>query len=356
MTKESTINTIEKNSTPSSLLKMEKYLNDGFKKKYDEFDKIIKPINEIPDVCHSDVLSTGIYELDKLLEIDPVAKIGGLLEGRIYEYWGPAGTSKTTHALHIVAEAQKKYPEKWPVFIDTEHSLSKAYANIIGVDLNRLYMAQPTNAEQGMEIVYECARNPDVSLIVLDSVAALIPQKLLNQEMGKELVGTHAKMVSQAMAKITPEIGKNKKILVCANQVRENVGGYIVRPEPTGGHALKFYSTARWSLKSDTKDSDTKGVHHITATIQKNKFNGLKSKATYDLVLGHGFPKAYQAISYGFDNGVIEAKGGGNFVYGDMKFRGKDNFVNFLLENPQSVVDIFDGVVPDGIVNNDSEE
>ncbi len=282
---------------------------------------------EIPKV---EAISTGCLTLDVALGI------GGIPQGRIIEIYGPESSGKTTVALHCVAEVQKKGGTA--AYVDAEHALDPVYASKLGVNLDDLYISQPDSGEQALEIVETLVRSGAIDIIVIDSVAALTPQAELDGDMGDSHVGMQARLMSQALRKITAATSKSKCTLIFINQLREKIGVMYGNPETTtGGKALKFYSSVRIEVrKADTiKDGSDIVGNHVKAKIVKNKVAPPFKVAEFDIMYGTGISNMGCVLDLAVENGFIQ-KSGSWFSYNDEKIgQGRDKAMDFLKSHPE---------------------
>ena len=261
-----------------------------------------------------DAISTGSIGLDLALGV------GGVPRGRIIEVYGPESSGKTTLALHVLAEAQKKGGDV--AFIDVEHALDPVYAEALGVDINNLLVSQPDTGEQAMEICEALVRSGAIDAIVVDSVAAMVPRAEIEGEMGDSHVGLQARLMSQAMRKLTSVIGKTNTVCIFINQLREKVGVVYGNPEvTTGGRALKYYSSVRIDIRrvEGLKDSSGQFIgNHTRAKIVKNKVAPPFREAEFDIMFGEGISKMSELIDPGVKLGIVQ-KSGAWFNYGDIR-------------------------------------
>lgn len=283
-----------------------------------------------------DAISTGS------LTLDIATGIGGLPRGRIIEIYGPESSGKTTLALHCVAEAQKLGGEA--AFIDAEHALDPVYAENLGVDIDSLLVSQPDNGEQALEITEQLVRSGAVDIIVVDSVAALVPRTEIEGDMGDSHVGLHARLMSQALRKLAGSISKSNCVIIFINQLREKVGVIYGSPEvTTGGRALKFYASMRMDVrKTETlKASGNEFVGSRTKVkIVKNKVAPPFKQAEFDIMYGTGISKTGEILDLAVELGIIK-KGGSWFSYGDRRLgQGRDNVKALLLEEPDFAKDL----------------
>ena len=289
-----------------------------------------------------DSISTGSLGLDLALGV------GGMPRGRIIEVYGPESSGKTTLALHVLAEAQKAGGEV--AFIDVEHALDPAYARALGVDIDSLLVSQPDTGEQAMEICEALVRSGAIDAIVVDSVAAMVPKTEIEGEMGDSHVGLQARLMSQALRKLTGIIGKTNTVCIFINQLREKVGVVYGNPEvTTGGRALKYYSSVRVDVRriEGLKDSAGNFIGNRTrAKIVKNKVAPPFKEAEFDIMFGEGISKVGELIDLGVKLGIVQ-KSGAWFNYGDTRLgQGRDNAKIFLKEHPE-VADEIEKIIRD---------
>ena len=275
-------------------------------------------------------VSTGSLGLDIALGI------GGLPKGRIVEVYGPEASGKTTLALHVVAEEQCN--KGICAFVDAEHALDPTYARKLGVDVDELLISQPDTGEQALEITDTLVRSGAISLIVVDSVAALTPKSELEGEMGDSQVGTQARLMSQAMRKLTGSISRSNCMVIFINQIRMKIGVMFGSPETTtGGNALKFYSSVRLDIRriGAIKNRDEVIGNTTRVKIVKNKMAPPFKMAEFDILYGSGISKGGELIDLGIKCGIVE-KSGSWYSYGDERIgQGRLNAVSFLEQNPQ---------------------
>ena len=282
-----------------------------------------------------DSISTGSLSLDLALGI------GGLPRGRIVEIYGPESSGKTTVALHVIAEAQKKGGEA--AFIDVEHALDPIYAKALGVDIDSLLVSQPDTGEQALEICEALVRSGAIDVIVIDSVAAMVPKAEIEGEMGDSHVGLQARLMSQALRKLTGAIGKTNTIAIFINQLREKVGVVYGNPEVTaGGRALKYYSSVRIDVRrTETLKNGTEFIGNRTrARVVKNKVAPPFREGMFDIMFGEGISKEGEILDLAVTLGIIK-KSGAWFSYNETRLgQGRDNVKIYLKENPDFAADI----------------
>lgn len=284
-------------------------------------------------------ISTGSLSLDMALGI------GGLPRGRIIEMYGPESSGKTTVALHCVAEAQKQGGAA--AFIDVEHALDPIYAAKLGVDIDSLLVSQPDTGEQALEITEALIRSGAIDIVVIDSVAALVPRAEIEGEMGDSHVGLHARLMSQALRKLAGAISKSNCIAIFINQLREKVGIVYGNPEvTTGGRALKFYASVRIEIRKAEviKNGTTPIGNHTRAKIVKNKVSPPFKEAEFDIMYGEGISRTGEIVDLGVKTEVLK-RSGAWFYYGEMRLgQGRDNAKITLQENPELAKEISDKV------------
>jgi recombination protein RecA len=275
-------------------------------------------------------ISTGSISLDWALGV------GGLPRGRVIEIFGPESSGKTTLALHTIAQAQKLGGVG--AFIDAEHALDEQYAQKLGVDLDNLLVSQPDNGEQALEITEVLIRSNGVDVVVVDSVAALVPRAEIEGEMGEAQMGLQARLMSQALRKLTGVVSKSKTCLIFINQLREKIGVMFGNPETTtGGRALKFYSSVRIDIRriGAIKDGDTMIGGRTRAKVVKNKVAPPFREAEFDMMYGEGISRDGDLLDQGVERKIID-KSGTWFSYGtDRLGQGRENAKAFLKQNPQ---------------------
>jgi recombination protein RecA len=289
----------------------------------------IMRLGQRENVVETEVVSTGSLGLDIALGI------GGLPRGRIVEIYGPESSGKTTLALHAVAEAQRQGGVA--AFIDAEHALDPAYAGKLGVKVDDLLISQPDAGEQALEIADTLVRSGAIDVLVVDSVAALVPRAELEGEMGDSHVGLHARLMSQALRKLTGSISRSRCIVIFINQIRMKIGVMFGSPETTtGGNALKFYASVRLDIRriGAIKDRDTVVGNQTRVKVVKNKMAPPFRMVEFDIMYGEGVSKSGELIDLGVQAGVIE-KSGAWFSYGGQRIgQGRENAKQFLKEHP----------------------
>ena len=277
-----------------------------------------------------EVISTGCITLDIALGI------GGLPRGRIIEIYGPESSGKTTVALHVIAETQKA--GGIAAFIDAEHALDPSYAANLGVDLDNLYVSQPDTGEQALDITDSLVRSGAVDLIVIDSVAALTPKAEIEGDMGDNHVGLQARLMSQALRKLTAITNKSKTCVIFINQLREKVGVMFGNPETTtGGKALKFYSSIRIDVRKADAIKDSSGMigNRTKAKIVKNKLAPPFKTAEFDIIYGQGISNTGCVLDVGVELGLIDKSGSWFAINGEKIAQGRDKAKDYLASNPE---------------------
>ena len=269
------------------------------------------------------------------LELDYALGIGGIPRGRVVEIFGPESSGKTTLALHIIAEAQKRGGAA--AFVDAEHALDANYSKTLGVDIDELLLSQPDTGEQALEITEVLVRSGAVDVVVIDSVAALVPRAEIDGEMGDSLPGLQARLMSQALRKLTAAISKSRTSVVFINQMREKIGIMFGNPETTtGGRALKFYASVRLDIRriSAIKDGEEVVGSRVKVKVVKNKLAPPFREAEFDIVYGEGISRLGSLLDLGVTHKVVE-KSGAWYAYGSERIgQGRENAKRFLQENP----------------------
>ncbi len=283
--------------------------------------------------------STGSIGLDVALGI------GGLPQGRIVEIYGPESSGKTTLALHVIAESQKK--GGICAFVDAEHALDPQYAKKLGVDLDELLISQPDAGEQALEITETLVRSGAVSVVVVDSVAALTPKSELEGDMGDHQVGAQARLMSQAMRKLTGAINRSNCMVIFINQIRMKIGVMFGSPETTsGGNALKFYASVRLDIRriGALKDRDEVVGNATRVKVVKNKVAPPFKQVEFDIMYGEGISKVGELLDLGVKAGIVD-KAGSWFSYGDQRIgQGRENAKTYLKDHPDMALDIEDKI------------
>jgi recombination protein RecA len=286
-------------------------------------------------VVQQEVISTGSLGLDMALGI------GGLPRGRVIEIYGPESSGKTTLSTHVIAEAQKK--GGMCAIIDAEHAFDSSYAQKLGVDIDNLLISQPDYGEQALEIADRLILSGAIDVVVIDSVAALVPKSELEGEMGDSKMGLHARLMSQALRKLTATIHKTNTICIFINQLREKIGVMFGNPETTtGGNALKFYASVRLDIRRMTqiKDGDEAIGNRVKVKVVKNKVAPPFRQAEFDIIFGQGISKAGEIIDIGVELGVIQ-KSGSWFSYDSNKLgQGRESVKQLMLDNPELAVEL----------------
>ena len=317
-------NTEKKKALEAAMSQIEKQFGKGSVMKLGEFKAM--EIEAIP---------TGALSLDMALGI------GGVPRGRIIEVFGPESSGKTTLALHVVAEAQKMGGEA--AFIDAEHALDPVYAKKLGVDIDNLIVSQPDTGEQALEITESLIISGALDVIVVDSVAALVPKAEIDGDMGDSHMGLQARLMSQALRKLAGAINKTKTVLIFINQLREKIGVMFGNPETTtGGRALKFYASVRLDIRkieNIKQDGEVKG-NRVRVKVIKNKVAPPFREAEFDIVYGEGISKAGNILDMAVNMDIIE-KSGSWFSYdGNRIGQGRENVKKYLKENPEILADV----------------
>ena len=317
-------NTEKKKALEAAMSQIEKQFGKGSVMKLGEYKAM--EIEAIP---------TGALSLDMALGI------GGVPRGRIIEVFGPESSGKTTLALHVVAEAQKMGGEA--AFIDAEHALDPVYAKKLGVDIDNLIVSQPDTGEQALEITESLIRSGALDVIVVDSVAALVPKAEIDGDMGDSHMGLQARLMSQALRKLAGAINKTKTVLIFINQLREKIGVMFGNPETTtGGRALKFYASVRLDIRkieNIKQDGEVKG-NRVRVKVIKNKVAPPFREAEFDIVYGEGISKAGNILDMAVNMDIIEKSGSWFSYNGDRIGQGRENVKKFLKENPDILDDV----------------
>ena len=282
-----------------------------------------------------EVISTGSIGLDVALGI------GGLPRGRVVEIYGPESSGKTTIATHVIAEAQKK--GGMCAFIDAEHAFDSAYAKKLGVDVDNLLISQPDYGEQALEIADRLILSGALDVVVIDSVAALVPKSELEGEMGDSKMGLHARLMSQALRKLTATISKTNTTCIFINQLREKIGIMFGNPEvTTGGNALKFYASVRLDIRRMTqiKDGDEAIGNHVKVKVVKNKMAPPFRAAEFDIIFGEGISKNGEIVDMGTELGIVQKSGSWYSYNNDKLGQGRDAVKQLMVDNPELAKEI----------------
>ena len=286
-------------------------------------------------VSEMEVISTGSIGLDVALGI------GGLPKGRVVEIYGPESSGKTTLAIHVIAEAQKK--GGMCAFIDAEHAFDSTYAQKLGVDIDNLLISQPDYGEQALEIADRLILSGALDVVVIDSVAALVPKSELEGEMGDSKMGLQARLMSQALRKLTATINKTNTVCIFINQLREKIGIMFGNPETTtGGNALKFYSSVRLDIRrmAQIKDGDESIGNHVKVKVVKNKVAPPFRQAEFDIIYGEGISKVGEIIDMGVELGIVQKSGSWFSYNGDKLGQGRDAVKQLMVDNPEMASEI----------------
>lgn len=317
-------NTEKKKALEAAMSQIEKQFGKGSVMKLGEFKAM--EIEAIP---------TGALSLDMALGI------GGVPRGRIIEVFGPESSGKTTLALHVVAEAQKMGGEA--AFIDAEHALDPVYAKKLGVDIDNLIVSQPDTGEQALEITESLIRSGALDVIVVDSVAALVPKAEIDGDMGDSHMGLQARLMSQALRKLAGAINKTKTVLIFINQLREKIGVMFGNPETTtGGRALKFYASVRLDIRkieNIKQDGEVKG-NRVRVKVIKNKVAPPFREAEFDIIYGEGISKAGNILDMAVNMDIIEKSGSWFGYNGERIGQGRENVKKYLQDNPDILEDV----------------
>ena len=286
-------------------------------------------------IVEQEVISTGSIGLDMALGI------GGLPKGRVVEIYGPESSGKTTLAIHVIAEAQKK--GGMCAFIDAEHAFDSVYAQKLGVDIDNLLISQPDYGEQALEIADRLILSGALDVVVIDSVAALVPKSELEGEMGDSKMGLQARLMSQALRKLTATIHKTNSCCIFINQLREKIGVMFGNPETTtGGNALKFYASVRLDIRrmAQIKDGDDSIGNHVKVKVVKNKVAPPFRLAEFDIIYGEGISKVGEIIDMGVELGIVQ-KSGSWFSYNSDKLgQGRESVKQLMIDNPEMANEI----------------
>ena len=291
------------------------------------------------DVIEIDAISSGSLSLDVALGI------GGLPKGRIVEIYGPESSGKTTLALHVIAEAQKK--NGTCAFIDAEHALDPVYAKKLGVNTDEMLISQPDNGEQALEIADTLVNSSAIDVLVIDSVAALVPRAEIEGDMGDSHMGLHARLMSQALRKLTGSIARSQSLVIFINQIRQKIGVMFGNPETTtGGNALKFYASVRMDIRriGAIKDRDEVIGNQTRVKIVKNKLAPPFKIVEFDIMYGEGISKTGEILDLASKSGLVEKSGAWYSYKGDRIGQGRENAKAYLKENPDTASEIEESI------------
>jgi recombination protein RecA len=311
------------------------------------------------EVVEIDAISSGSLSLDVALGI------GGLPKGRIVEIYGPESSGKTTLALHVIAEAQKK--NGTCAFIDAEHALDPIYAKKLGVNTDDMLISQPDNGEQALEIADTLVNSNAIDVLVIDSVAALVPRAEIEGDMGDSHMGLHARLMSQALRKLTGSISRSQSLVIFINQIRQKIGVMFGNPETTtGGNALKFYASVRMDIRriGAIKDRDEVIGNQTRVKIVKNKLAPPFKTVEFDIMYGEGISKTGEILDLASKEGIVEKSGAWYSYNGDRIGQGRENAKIFLKENPNIANEIEESIrassqkdiIPDNVDQDTTED
>ena len=303
------------------------------------------------DVVEIDAISSGSLSLDVALGI------GGLPKGRIVEIYGPESSGKTTLALHVIAEAQKN--KGTCAFIDAEHALDPIYAKKLGVNTDEMLISQPDNGEQALEIADTLVNSCAIDVLVIDSVAALVPRAEIEGDMGDSHMGLHARLMSQALRKLTGSISRSQCLVIFINQIRQKIGVMFGNPETTtGGNALKFYASVRMDIRriGAIKDREEVVGNQTRVKIVKNKLAPPFKTVEFDIMYGEGISKTGEILDLGANIGLVEKSGAWYSYNGDRIGQGRENAKNFLKDNPEIALKIEQEIRSHGKENKANKE